>query len=59
MANLYKEYYEASQRSDEWAACDLAEISEKIERQREINSWNNYPEDSGMKDDPYQFSGGV
>lgn len=59
MANLYKEYYEVSRRSDEWAACDLAEISEKIERQREINSLNNYPEDYGMEDDPYQFSGGV
>jgi hypothetical protein len=37
--DLYKQYYEASKRSDEWAEVDKAEIRKQIEEQEEANSY--------------------
>lgn len=40
MGNYLKDYYDAMQRGDEYAAIDAAEIKKKIEAEEEAASWN-------------------
>jgi len=37
--DLYKQYYNASKRTDEWAEVDKAEIRKKIEEKEEAESY--------------------
>lgn len=38
---LYQRYYETSKRNNEWSENDKREISEEIEKLKEIDSWNS------------------
>jgi hypothetical protein len=48
--NLYKDYYEASSRGDEWSGVDAAKIREKIKKAEETASWNGRSVESVMEE---------
>ena len=54
-SNPYKDFYEASKRSDEWAEVDKAKARKRIEDMEYANSWTG---EHVSHDDEYNFSGG-
>lgn len=60
MGNPYKEYYEASQRNDEWAEEDKRRIRERIRDLEESCSWNGSdPYSEAEHKEEYNFGPGA
>ena len=51
--NLYKDYYDAMSRGDEWSGVDAAEIREKIKQAEETASLNGVSVESVLNDDSW------
>ena len=45
-SNPYKDYYEASNRDDEWSGVDAENARKRINKIKEIASWNGVSEES-------------
>lgn len=49
-SNPYKDYYEASNRDDEWSGVDAENARKRIKKIKEIASWNGVSEESVMEE---------
>ena len=51
--NLYKDYYDAMSRGDEWSGVDAAKIREKIKQAEETASLNGVSVESVLNDNSW------